>query len=358
MCEITFLLHGIDTLQCAYYLHAKNECAIDFLQLAQIREELKNSKSKSPAAIDLAGRSFLLRSHDSGSGYHFILENEDFKIEMGEFNNPNFFVTFKSQALWRESAWLLHEKFLKLAASLGLTPHHQESISLADFAFDYHIPQIDFDEDHFKSRSAKDMKVRENGKPQTFSFGKKDIVLRVYDKIAEIIQQSAKVWFFLLWGCEQDVWRIEWQVRKTILKRFGIRTFDDLEALQGDLLRYLATEHDTLRTPSNDSNSSRWPLHPLWIDLQERISNLQNQGVHRVIGRPAALEERLQRITTSVHGYLKQAEAIRHILYGSEISAPVETLAFLKPKLRLLYEPLEWESEVEKRIKNIEGGEW
>ncbi len=90
------------------------------------------------------------------------------------------------------------------------------------------------------------------------------IFLRVYDKIAEIKQQSDKVWFFLLWEEDENVWRIEWQIRKAVLKKFGIVTFNDLKNRQGDLLYYLAVEHDTLRIPNNDSNKSRWPLHPLW----------------------------------------------------------------------------------------------
>src|SRR4051812_46390616 len=37
----------------------------------------------------------------------------------------------------------------------------------------------------------------------------------------------------------------KWQVRKAGLKRFGIATFADLADQAGDLLRYLAEEHDT-----------------------------------------------------------------------------------------------------------------
>ncbi len=36
------------------------------------------------------------------------------------------------------------------------------------------------------------------------------------------------------------MWRIEWQVRKALLRQFGICTFADLQKLQGDLLRYCA----------------------------------------------------------------------------------------------------------------------
>ena len=120
----------------------------------------------------------------------------------------------------------------------------------------------------------------------------------------------------LLWGMDADVWRIEWQVRKAILKQHDINTLDDLKDQQGDLLRYLSTDHDTLRLPTDDSNSSRWPLHPLWQDLQQQIANLNNLGVHRVVGRPAALEERLERSAISVLGYLKGVAAVRCVQTG------------------------------------------
>ena len=212
-----FLLHGIDTVQCAYFLRRSENSAINFEKLSFLKEEIQQSKSKNPAPVRLGGRDFLLKSHGSKSGFPFILENEDFKIELGEFNVPNFFVTFRSQALWRESAYLLHQDFLKWAGSAGLTPYKEESLSRVDFCFDYQIPNVDFNEDCFKSRSSKDSQHRENGKVQTFTFGKGDVVLRVYDKVTEIEQQSQKVWFFMLWEENKDVWRIEWQIRKEVL---------------------------------------------------------------------------------------------------------------------------------------------
>jgi hypothetical protein len=60
-------------------------------------------------------------------------------------------------------------------------------------------------------------------------------------------------------------------------------------------LRYLVTEHSTLREKTDDSNRSRWPLHPLWIDLQEQIYKLENQGIYREIDQQAILNERLLR---------------------------------------------------------------
>ena len=142
-----------------------------------------------------------------------------------------------------------------------------------DFCFDYHVPVIDFDADCFVSRSHKDSQHREHGKVQTFTLGHGSVVLSVYDKVAEIEQQSDKVWFFVLWGQNEGVWRIEWQLRKEILRQFRISTFDHLLKRQGDLLCYLYTEHTTLRLRNDDANRSRWPIIPSGKICRRRLRN-------------------------------------------------------------------------------------
>ena len=182
-------------------------------------------------------------------------------------------------------------------------------------------------------------------------------MLRVYDKVAEIKQQSDKVWFYKLWGRNSDVWRIEWQLRKAILRRFGIKTVSDLMDQQGDLLRYLAHQHTTLRCPSADNNRSRWPLHPLWADLQANIENLSALGVWRVDGEPAALKARNMRIAISVYGYLKQFAAVHCVRQGKDWMPAREALGVLGRALRELHDPLTWTMDVQKRVKAIELGQ-
>ena len=308
--DFALLLSGHDTVQCAYFLSTQSGSEIDFERLGVQKEALRQSKSRDPLVISLGSREFLLHPYGSSSGYPFVISNPDCTIEFGEFNHPSFFVTFRSEALWREGAKALHERFLAWAESVGLHVVKPEGLSRVDFSFDYYLPTVDFTEDAFVSLSAKDARYREDGKLQTLSFGKGDVVLRFYDKVAEIAQQSEKVWLFDLWGRASDVWRIEWQIRKDILRRFGIRTFADLDDSQGDLLRYVAHEHDTLRVPSADSNRSRWPLHPLWVDLQSKIETLNAQGVYREIDPSAAMNERLMRMAISVYGYMKRIAAI------------------------------------------------
>lgn len=356
----TALLVGHDTLQCGYYLRPEPSSDVDFAMLLTKREALRSSCSRDPVVVALGDAEFLLHPYGSTSGYPVVLTGPDYKIECGEFNRPSFYVTFRSEALWRQSAAGVHARFLAWAQSAGLASERPESVSRVDWSFDYHLAVLDFDESHFVSVASKDSKHREGGRTQTLTFGRGDVVLRVYDKIAEIEQQSHKTWLLPLWGgvC-QEVWRIEWQARKAILRQFGIRTLESLFERQGDVLRYLASEHTTLRVKSGDSNRSRWPLHPLWQDLQQRIGEMDSLGAQRTDTLQAALDERLTRSLISVYGYLKRIAAIHVMQQGRHDVVP---LALLLPELRLqlqrIHDPLAWNGDVRKRIDEMRLGPW
>jgi hypothetical protein len=356
--SLKLLLHGIDTLQCAYYLYQEETRDLNFVELLQQREELRLSGQRGGRAISIGGVKFLLSPHGTGSGHPFLLTSENFKIECGEFNEPAFFVTFPSHALWRESAELLHQRFLNWARGVGFVPHQPERVSRVDFAFDYFLPVIDFDEDSFVSRTHKDSQYRENGKIQTFTLGQGHIVLRIYDKVAEIEEQSDKVWFFDLWGQKENVWRIEWQLRKNILRQFRILTLEHLAKYQGDLLLYLCEEYTTLRNRNGDDNRSRWPMHPLWKDLQTRIGNLEQLGVSRIDGKTAALEERMMRYAISLYGYLKAVGAV-YCVQNNLDPLPVETaIGHVEGMMHRVHDSMEWRSQIAKRIAEIESGVW
>ncbi len=79
------LIHGFDTVQCAYFMESKGK-GIDFELLTREREAIKQTKSKEPKRIGLDKCDFLLHVFGSSSGYPLVLTNEDFRIEMGEFN--------------------------------------------------------------------------------------------------------------------------------------------------------------------------------------------------------------------------------------------------------------------------------
>jgi hypothetical protein len=350
------LLYGFDTVKVAYYFCTGTAPGIDFVRLGAEKEALRASRTRDPKALQLGNMEFLLQPYGTASGYSFVLTNADYAIELSEFLNPACFVTFRSEALWRESAGVLHERIMAWADSVGLVSIQRESLSRVDFCFDYHLPELDFDEDSFVSRSHKDSQHRNRGRVQTFTLGKSDIVLRVYDKVAEIHEVSGKTWFFDLWQRETDVWRIEWQVRKPILKRFGIRTFDELRAQQGDVLRYLAQEHDTLRRPSADRNRSRWPLHPLWRALQAQIDKLDCLGIYRVDTEASTLAERATRIMISMNGNLKRLAAIHCCQTSNPTLSQKEALEHFSALLLEIQDPFSWRADVEKRATEVRLG--
>ncbi len=357
--DYRLLLQGIDTIQCAYFMQKSRKGGIDYQLLAEQKEGIQQSKYKHPLPICLGESEFLLQPYGTRSGYPFVLTNQDFKIELGEFNNPNFYVTFTSQGLWHKSAAIMHTQFLAWAESIGYIPYRSEGLSRVDFSFDYHLPEVDFTENWFVSRSSKDSQYRDAGKIQTFTFGKGDVVLRIYDKIAEIREKSEKVWFYPLWGQESDVWRIEWQVRRSILQRFDIKTFEDLERQQGDLLTYLASEHDTLRIPNDKQNASRdWLLHPLWLDLQDRIKELGHIGIYRSFDEKAILDERAMRMVISVYGYLKRLAAVRCLQKGMPMISHTEALEELGYAVQKIHDPLAWKFDIRRRTKEMELGKW
>ena len=355
---LNLLLSGHDTIECAYYLAPSANCLLDYERLAVEKEEMRLSKSRKPKAIKLGCEEFMLASHGTKSGYPFLIENDAFSIQFGEFNSPSFFVAFRSMALWHQSAQGLHERFLAWAASVGLRSYKPEVLSRVDFTFDYHLPVIDFDEDNFVTSFAKDNQHRKNRKVQTFRLGEGELVLRIYNKCDEITETSAKTWFYDLWGTDKEVWRIEWQARKQWLRTVGIRTFDDLKERQGDLLRLLVHQHTTLRIKTDDSNRSRWPLHPLWRDLSERVAQMEGLGVVRELDMPALLDERQMRNIISVYGYMKRIAAIQCLQNGLPMMAHDLAQQRLSELLNRIHDPLTWQNDVERRITEMRLGEW
>ena len=353
------LLSGIDTIDCAYYLRPSNDCKLDFAALALVREAQQAAKRPEQATLSLGGTDFLLSPRGTASGYPYLMGNAETRIQFGEFNNPGFFVNFRSHALWHKGAQALHRELGQWADSMGLVPGRPEGLSRVDFAFDFHLPHIDFDEDSFLTQACKDAQHRKDRKLQTLRFGEGDIVLRIYDKSAEIREASAKTWFYALWGGVADnVWRIEFQVRKDVLKRFGVRTFQDLFDGSGDVLRFLVHEHTSLRVPHEDTNRSRWPLHPLWTMLQEHVDTLQAQGVVREVDADERLLEQLMRLAISVEGYIKRSAAIECVRRGGELLSHEQAIDAFDSFLRRVHNPLTWRTDVMKRADQVRLGQW
>lgn len=107
--------------------------------------------------------------------------------------------------------------------------------------------------------------------------GQGDIMLRVYDKILEIEKNEAKKSLFAsVWNREDlegvHVTRTEFQLRKTVLKQFRIKTLQDLHKKLSSLWSYCVTDWARLCTEPFDRENrhqDRAKIHPWWQRLQE-----------------------------------------------------------------------------------------
>lgn len=352
------VLCGLDTVECAYFLKADENAILNYIDLAVRKAEIRNTRFKEERKVTIGGIDFLLAPNGTKSGYPFLISNRDFTIQFGEFNNPSFFVKYSSEALWRDGVEALHHKFLSWATSLGFTPTRDESLSRADHAFDYSLPIVDFDEDSFLTESVIDAKYRRNKKAQTFDFGRGDVKFRMYDKSAEIKDKSGKVWFHDLWkGQKENIWRIEWQVRKENLRKYCIRTIDDLTKHGPILLKYLSYR-DSLRLPSNDTNHSRWPLHPLWVDLRRNIDLMECLPPQFYEDENKSLHHRKIQMVISLYGYFKSMAATEQVLTDGNMLNPGEVLQIIEREMKKLHDPMTWKDQVQKRVDKIKAGKW
>ena len=106
--------------------------------------------------------------------------------------------------------------------------------------------------------------------PQTFQYGKGALVVRVYNKSAELAS-SHKSWLREVWATcegyspELDVWRVEAQFRREALRSYGFETVAEVFANLPDLFAS-GLAWCELRTPDG-ANKTRWARSLIWDEL-------------------------------------------------------------------------------------------
>jgi hypothetical protein len=105
---------------------------------------------------------------------------------------------------------------------------------------------------------------------ETLQIGKNQMMLRIYDKQAELAKRPRKQWEKLLW---QDpnaghVMRTEFQVRREGLKSLGYDTIEDVLDRTGELWAYLTRQWFRLYTWIDDPKPMG-VYHPFWRAVQE-----------------------------------------------------------------------------------------
>lgn len=346
------LARGLDSLFVSYYLDFSTS-KLDWGELATAKERMKRVRRLDFVELNLGSQTFALMPYGR-KPYTYVLTNKWFDIGLGEHMQPACMVRFSSEALWTQGAEKLEQTLREWFASIKCRETRNNKIARADWAFDYGFTSAGLRIEDFVSRATKDAVWRANGTIESLQFGKGDTVVRVYDKINEIAEQSLKAWFFDIWKQRENVWRIEFQLRKGRLKQAGLKSTKSIPLLQNDLLRELAGRHTTYRLPNGDSNRSRWPLHPLWQSLQTDIAAMPQTGLVEVIDPAQSIDYRLYAIAKSVYGYTKAIAALKTTQRNE--TNPIsfqDVLQALPGHISRFHDPITWQHDVKQRMSKI-----
>lgn len=183
--------------------------------------------------------------------------------------SPNVYASLLSQALWGgpiKALRIVHAFVERLGGVIIATVP-----SRCDLCADFLIPRglsLAFLQSHAVCQSVKRSHYLNGDTLQTYYFGSggSPIMARIYDKSAEIAKANVKTWFYSIWKLPPEtanVWRIEFQVRRELLRQMDIHALSHLQAKSGGLWGYLTDNWLSLRLLDNP-NASRRTVHPWW----------------------------------------------------------------------------------------------
>jgi len=141
-----------------------------------------------------------------------------------------------------------------------------------------------------------------------FTFGKDDLVARIYDKTLESAV-TGKTWPELLWtgrAPDRPVWRVEFQYRRPVLAALGLTGMGDVLRHRQGLWDY-GTRWLSLREKRPDSNQGRRPLAAAWAQLAGAC--LGGSAVPLI--RDRVREAEVRQLTQGLVGYATSMEAAR-----------------------------------------------
>lgn len=295
-------------------------------------------------------------------GYEWQFYNGDVAVKMAQKAEsgrrfPEVYVTFFAAFLWREGWDRAAEMVWDWVNTWGVVI--REKVSRADLTMDVAIefPELDIRRDlvtrartRVEWQTADEIVGYSRGvRPTTYRVGSGDLVGKIYDKLDES-KIKHKEWFHDLWRLngwdgETGVTRVEFQVRRGMLKEFNVNTIEDLMQRLGDMWRYFT--QDWLRAVKwqKRGQHDRWKLRPLWKTVQAaRILFGECYGVLRLKQKQVASEP----IWAQGIGCIKTTVAHR-----ASVTSIHEAMWNLRKELRKCLNDSEFQADIEKRIHKL-----
>ena len=156
----------------------------------------------------------------------------------------------------------------------------------------------------------------QSGQIEGFTVGTSagQVMFRMYDKVFESAQKNKLDFWRSVWNLSEDdslpVTRLEWAIKCYEAEFAGINYLPDLTFENFlKLLNYVTQKWGRLCVPQeNDSNSSRWPLAPLWFDILELVAdwsdNYEGIATREYVYTPDISSEYLKQLFGWLAGFM------------------------------------------------------
>jgi hypothetical protein len=289
-------LCGIDSLDLGLYVLWGSDWKRRLLSLDKKKQQARKAGGLLIALP--SGRSCVFKPGGKGENYRFHLQFEAYNLFIGKAarpgSTPNVYLSISAKALWLSGIGSVMVWISEDLKAIGGGKIQTVQVSRVDLCADFHIPgglSHEFLLAHKVTRNDKGKLFLDKDELQTYyaADAKSPIQLRLYNKGEEVKQGGIKLLFLELWGREtlDDIWRVEFQLRRPALKEFGVNSLHDLEEKQGGLWDYLTGKWFSLRLTDNDK-AERRTVHPFWAGVQGAFASGAKNEVKRVYGSTGA----------------------------------------------------------------------
>lgn len=265
------LRYAVDSLYVSYSGRVLTDYE-DQLQALKEKAQQKNDEETSQAFIQLVDHQFEVLG--KGKGYFpFVLVDNWYHISLsrsGATQFPMGYVQIASELLTRtgvEAAIRSLSNIMAILKGEPVSPVVSRVDLCADFTTDCDLSQLE--DVGWITRARQYSRYRDGKQFSGFSFGLGgEMSGRLYNKTLEL-KKSKKdylipLWQQAGWDGQSDVWRLEFQYKRAALTGIRVNRIADLLLWMNSIWYYAVTEWLQIKQPIEDTNCTRWPVHPFW----------------------------------------------------------------------------------------------
>lgn len=324
------LASGIDTLVLAVDLSFTKDDAFELL--ATLKRKAKMDKEDATGKVQPANDdAWLFTIKRFGKdGYEWLLNSCELSMSLSASAEPgprpNAMVHFSSEALWHQGPEGCVRRMIGIFEAMHAVVKTVKA-SRADMCVDVLLDESSWKtslKDCLVTRAVQCSEYTQNSLLSGFTIGAGKLQARFYDKPLEIRQKSKKFWMYDIWGIENvpeacRLIRVEYQMRREVLKELDVNTFEDLLRLSPNVWKYCSESWLKVQDDAKLHHTQQTTL-PWWVVVQNGFEG--SQGACPAVRAKAVQTNELQ-ILQQMVGY---AVADTALLRGDMLLVPGEIL--------------------------------